>query len=139
MRQFGRTYRTFLAAFEAAVGLPMQRWRVLLSLHQRDEAISQKQLAEHLQIDPGALTRQLKHLQAMGWIERAVDARDNRITNVSLSSAGRAAVDDALPRRNAFLETVTVALPDDMLNVLSTALGLFETQLREQVAVRPTV
>ena len=35
MHQFGRTYRAFMAAFEAHVGQPMPRWRILLALHDR--------------------------------------------------------------------------------------------------------
>ena len=34
MQQFGRTYRAFMQAFEAQVGQPMPRWRILLALHE---------------------------------------------------------------------------------------------------------
>ena len=60
--------------------------------------LAQKQLAERLQMDPGALTRQLKVLDQLGWIERTTDARDNRLTNVSLSDAGLAIVLDIVKR-----------------------------------------
>ena len=138
VRQFGRTYRAFTSAFEAHVGHPMTRWRILLALAEPDEAWSQKRLVERLKIDPGALTRQLKALEALGWIARSVDARDNRITNVELTPEGAAVVAESLPRRNAFLRQTMGALPGDALQALSAALGKFETRIVEVAGVAET-
>ncbi|MFP3748126.1 MarR family transcriptional regulator, partial [Achromobacter sp. SIMBA_011] len=74
LQQFGRTYRAFMSAFETHVGQPMPRWRIMVALHTLVGQASQKKLVEVLRIDPGALTRQLKSLDALGWIERASDA-----------------------------------------------------------------
>src|ERR1700761_3539407 len=101
IQQFGRTYRMFMSAFEAQVGQPMPRWRILLALHEQAGESSQKKLVERLRVDPGALTRQLKSLEALGWIARSVDPRDNRISNVVLTPDGRAVIEAGLPRRNA--------------------------------------
>ena len=87
MQQFGRTYRAFMSAFEAHVGHPLPRWRILLALHEQAGESSQKRLVERLRVDPGALTRQLKTLEGMGWIARSMDTRDNRVTNVRLTEA----------------------------------------------------
>ncbi|MCF7696632.1 MarR family transcriptional regulator [Mycetohabitans sp. B2] len=140
-QQFGRTYRAFMTAFESRVGLPLPRWRILLALYDharlveqgtraasRDDAphggpsLSQKRLVERLSIDPGALTRQLKQLESLGWIARSTDERDNRLTNVVLTDAGRQAVEHGLPRRNAFLASALGALSDDALHALEEAL-----------------
>ncbi|MGN6669048.1 MAG: MarR family winged helix-turn-helix transcriptional regulator [Trinickia sp.] len=129
VQQFGRTYRTFMSAFEARVGHAMPRWRILRMLTEDEGEWSQKRLVERLRIDPGALTRQLKSLEALGWIERSVDARDNRITNVRLTDEGRHVVDASLPQRNAFLRDTMGALPDDALAGLSDALTKLETRI----------
>lgn len=131
LQQFGRTYRAFMAAFEVHVGQPMPRWRVLLALQHQNGASSQKRLVELIKIDPGALTRQLKALEAFGWIERESDARDNRVTNVKMTAAGHAAYDACLPRRNAFLSETMATLPDEALDALSGALALLEARLAE--------
>ncbi|HEY1611399.1 MAG TPA: MarR family transcriptional regulator [Paraburkholderia sp.] len=133
VQQFGRTYRAFLSAFESQVGQPMPRWRVLLALHESDGESSQKRLVEKLKVDPGALTRQLKMLESFSWIERSTDERDNRVTNVKLTEAGRLVVEEGLPRRNAFLRS-TMALPDDLLISLSDALRLVEIRIGDAVA-----
>jgi MarR family transcriptional regulator, organic hydroperoxide resistance regulator len=131
VQQFGRTYRAFMSAFEAAVGQPMPRWRILLALHEHAGVLSQKSLVERLKVDPGALTRQLKALEALGWIVRSVDARDNRVSNVALTPQGRAAAEEGLPRRNAFLHDTMASLPDDAIAALSGALHMLEARIGE--------
>lgn len=134
VQQFGRTYRTFMSAFEAHVGHPMPRWRILLALNDQDGEASQKRLVERLRVDPGALTRQLKTLEGMGWIARSMDERDNRITNVRLTEAGRAAIEASMPRRNYFLHETMASLPDDALAALSSALAMLEARIGEVAA-----
>ncbi|CAD6542174.1 MarR family winged helix-turn-helix transcriptional regulator [Paraburkholderia metrosideri] len=135
MQQFGRTYRAFMSAFEAYVGHPLPRWRILLVLHeQAGEEMSQKRLVERLRVDPGALTRQLKTLEGLGWIARSMDLRDNRVTNVRLTEAGQSATEASLPRRNAFLHDTMTALPDDALGALSGALKMLEVRIGEVAA-----
>lgn len=129
VQQFGRTYRAFMSAFEAQVGHAMPRWRILRTLTDDGGEWSQKRLVERLRIDPGALTRQLKSLEALGWIARSVDARDNRITNVRLTDEGRHVVDASLPQRDAFLRETMGGLPDDALSALSDALAKLESRI----------
>jgi DNA-binding MarR family transcriptional regulator len=131
LHQFGRTYRAFMSAFEAQVGHPLPRWRILLALAEAPDELSQKRLVERLRVDPGALTRQLKALEAMGWIARSIDARDNRITNVRLTAQGRDAVEASMPRRSAFLNETMAALPDHTLSGLSEALTMLEARIAE--------
>ncbi|KVU19879.1 MarR family winged helix-turn-helix transcriptional regulator [Burkholderia ubonensis] len=131
LQQFGRTYRAFLTAFEAHVGQPMPRWRIMVALHSLGGESSQKRLVEILRIDPGALTRQLKSLDALGWVERESDERDNRVTNVKLTADGRVAFEASLPRRRAFLDRTVARLPDDVLTALSGALAQLEERIAE--------
>jgi len=134
MQQFGRTYRAFMSAFEAQVGHPLPRWRILLALHEQAGESSQKRLVERLRVDPGALTRRLKALEGLGWIARSMDTRDNRVTNVRLTQAGRSATEASLPRRNAFLHDTMAGLPDDALRALSGALKMLEARIGEVAA-----
>jgi DNA-binding MarR family transcriptional regulator len=134
IHQFGRTYRVFMQAFESQVGHPMPRWRILLALHDHAGELSQKRLVERLRVDPGALTRQLKTLEALGWIARSVDQRDNRVSNVILTDAGRAVVEAGMPRRNAFLHETLSTLPDDAVTALSSALRALEQRIHEVTA-----
>lgn len=136
IQQFGRTYRSFLSAYEAQVGLPLPRWRILLAIFEGG-SVSQKFLVERLQLDPGALTRQLKSLEALGWVSRSTDERDNRITNVVLKPAGVAVVEAGMPLRNAFLDQVLARLPDEQLQILSDGLVLLEASIADVRAGNP--
>jgi DNA-binding MarR family transcriptional regulator len=131
VQQFGRTYRAFMSAFEVHVGHPMPRWRILRELYDQVGELSQKRLVERLRVDPGALTRQLKALEALGWVTRSTDVRDNRITNVMLTAQGRSAIEESLPRRNAFLHDAMSGLPDDALSALGSALRMLEKRIGE--------
>jgi len=134
IQQFGRTYRAFMQAFESQVGHPMPRWRILLALHDHAGELSQKRLVERLRVDPGALTRQLKTLEALGWIARSVDQRDNRVSNVVLTDTGRAVTEAGMPRRNEFLHETLSTLPDDAVTALSGALRALEQRIQEVAA-----
>jgi DNA-binding MarR family transcriptional regulator len=123
-----------MSAFEAHVGHPLPRWRILLALHEQAGESSQKRLVERLRVDPGALTRQLKTLEGLGWIARSMDTRDNRVTNVRLTEAGQSATEASLPRRNAFLHDTMAALPDEALGALSDALKMLEVRIGEVAA-----
>jgi len=130
LQQFGRTYRTFLTAYEARVGLPLPRWRILLAVREGG-SVSQKSLVEQLQVDAGALTRQLKNLQSLGWISRSADPRDNRVTNVTLTTAGAAVVEQTMPRRNRFLDELLDGIPEAQLHALADGLAVLEARLSE--------
>lgn len=133
IQQLGRTHRAYLSAFETHIGLSMQRWRVLLLLHQLGE-LSQKELALRLPMDPGALTRLIKAIEQQGWIARRNDATDNRLTNVALTDAGCAVVNEMLPKRAAFIENAFGDLSQEQVVALTSMLKTLEHHLNADLA-----
>ncbi len=121
----GQTYRVMQSAFSTKVGHALPRWRILLALHENGQC-SQKHLAERCRLDPASLTRQLQAMQGLDWIEREVDAQDNRLTNVMLTRAGQAVVNDALPRREAFFEETLRGLSAKEISTLNHVLSVLE-------------
>ncbi len=126
LQQLGRTYRAFAGTFEKRMGLPLPRWRILQALHHQECAIGQKALADLIVMDPGALTRQLKAMQELGWVERTTSERDNRVIHVRLSAAGKQVVVHAMPPRSAFLEAVLSEVSTTTLRELSRGLAQLE-------------
>ncbi|RWA56190.1 MarR family transcriptional regulator [Cupriavidus sp. UYMSc13B] len=114
------------AAFEQRLGLPLPRWRILHALHHQEGAIGQKALADLVGMDPGALTRQLKAMQELGWVERSTSERDNRVTHVTLSRTGQQVVAHAMPLRSAFLEDVLAEVSPSTMRELSRGLARLE-------------
>lgn len=129
LHQLGRTSRAMYAAFEAEVGQPLPRWRILQAL--RDHACaSQRQLAALIIMDPGALTRLLKALEADGLVKRISDPQDNRQTLVSLTPAGTRLIDEAQSTRRAFARKALRHLPERDLEITMAVLEALEARFR---------
>jgi len=131
VQQLGRTYRAMLSSFDASMGLPLPRWRILLALYQQGQ-MSQKHLAEQLGMDPAALTRQVKAMQNLDLIARHNDERDNRLTNVVLTGDGVRLVEQALPKRMEFFGTLVSDLSSEEVETLSRLLDILEKRLRSE-------
>lgn len=134
IQQLSLTYRAMMLAFDAQVGHPLPRWRIILALAERGTC-SQKFLAEHCRLDPASLTRQLQSMEALGWLSRATDPDDNRLTNVTLTSAGMTVYDEATPRRQAFFDDALEGMTPAEIATLESALGHLEAQFKS-VATR---
>lgn len=130
LQQLGRASRAMYGAFETRVGHALPRWRILMALKELERA-SQKQLACRLQMDPGALTRQLKMLEAEGLIRRDTDPQDNRQTRVALNAAGLALLEEAAPQRQAFFEHALQDIPEADLDAALRVLRQLEQRFRE--------
>ncbi|MCY1202399.1 homoprotocatechuate degradation operon regulator, HpaR [compost metagenome] len=133
----GLTYRVMQSAFSGRVGHALPRWRILLALHECGQC-SQKHLAERCRLDPASLTRQLQAMEKLGWIARAVDPQDNRLTNASLTPAGQAVVNEALPRRAAFFEESLKGLSAADIDTLNRVLSVLEQNFVHAAADKPS-
>ena len=71
------------------LGLTHPQYLAMLALWQY-EPLSVKELGELLQLDPGTLSPLLKRLQALGYINRERDSKDERALRVTLTPEGRA-------------------------------------------------
>ncbi|OVZ64105.1 MarR family transcriptional regulator [Pigmentiphaga sp. NML030171] len=130
IQRLGQTYRAMQAGFSGRIGHALPRWRILLTLAEHGTC-PQKLLAERCRLDPASLTRLLHALEQLGWIARQVDAQDNRQTNVSLTAAGQEVVDEAMPRRAAFLDEVLQGLSEKELDALLRTLEALEGNFRQ--------
>jgi DNA-binding MarR family transcriptional regulator len=65
-------------------------------------------------------------MQELGWVERTTSERDNRVTHVTLSPAGRQVVAHAMPLRSAFLEDVLSEVAPSTMRELSRGLARLE-------------
>ncbi|MDF2708583.1 MAG: MarR family transcriptional regulator [Nonomuraea muscovyensis] len=70
------------------LGLTHPQYLAMLALWQH-EPLSVKELGELLQLDPGTLSPLLKRLQALGYIHRERNSKDERALAVTLTPAGR--------------------------------------------------
>jgi DNA-binding MarR family transcriptional regulator len=82
---YGRAYKPILDE----LGLTYTQWIAIVALWEHDEQ-TVSSLGEKLFLESNTLTPILKKLEALGYLERRRDARDERQVIIKLTDAGRA-------------------------------------------------
>jgi DNA-binding MarR family transcriptional regulator len=82
---YSRVYKPVLDQ----LGLTYTQYLTIIALWEEDGQ-TVKSLSDKLFLEPSTVTPMLKRLQAMGYLTRARDARDERSVRISLTEAGRA-------------------------------------------------
>jgi DNA-binding MarR family transcriptional regulator len=116
-------------AFEGH-GLTFVQWVTLMRL--RDEpSLTAGDLCRDLHHDSGAFTRVLDHLEERGLVRRARRESDRRVVWLSLTDAGRHAVESMLPivvnRLNHALQDFTAAEVATLAKLLRRLMTRLET------------
>lgn len=88
-----RLWRTVADIELAPLGLTHPRWTALWKLSQLGGRLSQKALAESLEIELPSLMRTLGQLEEQALIERHSCSQDKRARIVTLTPAGKALLD----------------------------------------------
>ena len=90
--------RSVIAAYRPVLeplGLTHPQYLVMLTLWEH-EPLSIKELSALLHLDPGTLSPLVKRIEALGYVQRSRSTADERILQISLTEAGRAARELAL-------------------------------------------
>ena len=85
-------HKTLLESHLKVTGLYGTQHRILMHLACRSKLPSQKELADHLQITPAAVTGALKTLESNGYIEKKL-GHDNRFNEIEITEKGLAVVE----------------------------------------------
>ena len=112
---FAQAYKPLLAP----LNLTYPQYLVMLLLWEKDDR-SVSELGAPLFLDSGTLSPLLKRLRAAGYVTRAADPEDERITRIALTPAGAALRDKA------------AAIPGKMGNAMGLDLGRI-AGLRDQL------
>ena len=84
-----RLVRAYADKEAARFGITRAQWAVLAKV-ERNEGMTQTELAEQMEMQPITLTRLIDKLCENDWIERRGDASDRRVNRLYLLKAGRA-------------------------------------------------
>ena len=82
-------------------GLTEVQFTVLAQLGPAPEGIGMSELAQTLVVSKGGLTYQAKQLEARGVVARIADPQDDRAVRMTLTSEGRALLEQVLPEHIA--------------------------------------
>ena len=102
-----------MATQRAEMEMPYGQARLLAQVEEQGPArISALASADHC--SQPTMTAQVQRLEAEGWVRRETDPADARAVLVTITAAGRAALEHARERRTAVLAPYLTAL-DDLL------------------------
>ena len=87
-RELMRTHQAVGSTFVRCVGEPAGRLALMPLLAAFPGRFGTNELARRLGVDPAAITRQLKELEAEGLVTRSAHSTDRRRTTVALTRAG---------------------------------------------------
>lgn len=96
-----RAYHELAAALEREAGVSHARVELLAGLRVRAE-LSQAELQQRLDVDGAAITRQVKQLEAEGYVVRRPSPHDQRFTLVTLTPEGKKLAERVVRQRALF-------------------------------------
>lgn len=132
LNDVGRMVRTEADRRARAHGMTRAQW-VILSRLDRQPGLSQKELAEILEVEPITVGRLVDRLEARGMVERRPDPADRRIWRLHLLPDAGPALADLTDQRDSLLELLTTGLDAHTVETLMRALA----RMRSTLSRRP--
>ena len=116
-------------------GMTRAQWGILIWL-ERQPGISQKELAELLEVEPITVARLIDRLEAHGMVERRPDPKDRRIWRLHLRTPAYSTLREIERHRAEILETVAGGLDEATVETMTDALLTMKTTLIRTVQAR---
>jgi DNA-binding MarR family transcriptional regulator len=121
LHDLARQLRTDADRRAAGHGLTRAQWVILFWL-ERQPGLSQKELAELLDVEPISVARLIDRLEGRGMVERRADANDRRIWRLHLRPTAEPALIELHEERAGMLAMTTAGLDEATLAVVRAAL-----------------
>lgn len=112
MAAFNRRLRSFFDARVAEKGLTLARARTIFALSRRGP-LTQKELAEELEIETPTLVRLLDAMEKQNLIERRSDETDRRAKRIHMTPAGLRTFEDVHEQAKAMRAEIAVDISTD--------------------------
>jgi MarR family transcriptional regulator, transcriptional regulator for hemolysin len=114
-----------------AGGMTRAQWGILLWL-ERQPGMSQKELAELLEVEPISVARLVDRLEARAMVERRPDPRDRRIWRLHLCPAAHPALREIHRHRAAMARRLTAGINPGTLDTMAEVLVLMKAALAHE-------
>ena len=129
----GRLHKTLIDARVRDIGIHRTQHRILMHLAKHERLPSQKELAEHLEVTPAAVTLAIKQIEQDGYIKRTL-GKDSRFYEIEITERGRELV--ALTRA-LFSETDSImfeGFSEEELEEFSSYLERIQRNIKSQIS-----
>jgi MarR family transcriptional regulator for hemolysin len=128
LSDLGRLMRVEADRRARAYGLTRAQW-VILSRVKSGPGLSQRELAELLEVEPITVGRLVDRLEGQGLVERRPDPLDRRIWRLHLRQAAAAVLAPLDQQRDDITALLTQGLAAAELDQLAFALALMKTNI----------
>ena len=118
------------SSVSAQVGLHRTQHVILMHLAKKDRLPSQKELADHLNITPAAVTVALQKLESGGYIIRSA-GDDNRFNEISITELGRRVVEESKAIFAKIDESMFDGFSDEELKILISYLERMQKNISD--------
>ena len=124
-------HRVLIDSQVGILGLHRTQHRILMHLARYEKLPSQKELADHFDITPAAVTGALKKLEQQGYVERSL-GQDNRYNELRITEKGR---DLVIQTRKLFSEADLAmfdGFSDEELDIYISCLEKLQANIKKQ-------
>jgi DNA-binding MarR family transcriptional regulator len=128
LNDIGRLLRVDADKRARAHGMTRAQWVILIWL-EREPGISQKRLAELLEVEPITVARLIDRLEASGMVERRPDPRDRRIWRLHLRETAAPMLDEIHRQRVAMQAMLAGDIAPEALDATAETLARMKEQL----------
>ena len=111
------------------------QWIILARL-ERQPGLSQKELAELLEVEPITVARLIDRLEKSGMVERRPDSRDRRIWRLHLRPEAAPVLEEIHVERCELAALATASLDDATVQKMSAAMAVLRTALCGEARTR---
>ncbi len=132
LNDVGRMLRTEADRRARIHGMTRAQWVMLIRLDWQP-GLSQKELAELLEVEPITVARLVDRLEARNLLERRPDPADRRIWRLHLLPAAQPVLDELAGQRDALMALLTPRLDPATIDIVTTAL----LRMRATLSRRP--
>ena len=127
----GRLHKAMIDARVKDIGIHRTQHRILMHLARHEKLPSQKELAEHLDITPAAVTGALKKIEHDGYVERTL-GHDNRYMELRITDKGRALVQETKRLFSEADASIFEGFSDEELDLYISSLEKLESNIKKQ-------
>ena len=133
----GRMLRTEADRRARTQGMSRAQWVILMRLD-RQPGLSQKELAEMLEVEPITVARLADRLEARGLLERRADPNDRRVWRLHLLDAAQPVLEEMDMHRHDLLDLLIARLDPGAAEIVTTALLRMRTNLSRRPELETT-
>lgn len=117
-------------------GMTRAQWVMLIWL-ERQPGLSQKELAELIEVEPITVARIVDRLEARGMVERRADPADRRIWRLHLCPPSRPILNEMCHERADIYALATAGLAEDEIKAVTTALCRIKSNVAAELRAKP--